>query len=152
MKMLNSLALGLMFSLLCFSTLAQTRPGSLRGSVTDSITHEPIPRVNVVLKNAAGELVDGRTSDKEGKYNINPIAPGHYNVEVSFIGYRTLLIKEVLISPNAPTVLTFEMNASSTHLEPIEILGDLPMAGKPYSHKAIDPVKWSPEAADKALK
>ena len=137
MKLLNSIALSLLFSILCFTALAQTRPGSLRGTVTDSLTHEPLPSVNIVLKNGAGELVDGRVSDKDGKYNINPVAPGHYNVEVSFVGYQTLVIKKVLISPNAPTVLTFQMNASSTHLLPIEILGDLPRAGKPYnSHKA----------------
>ncbi|MGB0176338.1 MAG: carboxypeptidase-like regulatory domain-containing protein, partial [Owenweeksia sp.] len=142
MKMINSLAFAFLFSIVCFSSSAQTRPGSLRGTVTDSITNEPLPRVNVVIRDDAGGLVDGQTTDDKGKYNINPVAPGHYTVEVSFMGYRTIVVKKVLISPNAPTVLTFAMNEGSINLPPIDIVGDLPLAGKPYSHRSTP--AWEP--------
>ena len=47
-----------------------------------------------------GALIDGTSSDKDGYYTIKPIPPGTYTVEVSFIGYNTIIQNNVLISPN----------------------------------------------------
>jgi len=135
MKMLNSLILGILFSVSFGSAVAQTRPGSLKGIVMDSVNNEPMPFVNVVLKDDSGSLVSGGTTDNDGKYNINPVAPGEYDVQVSFTGYRTLIIKGVLVSPNAPTVLDFKMNSTPTELPEMIIYGDLPMVGKPFSRQ-----------------
>ena len=83
-----------------FSTVAfaQQRPGSLKGTVTEASTGETIPLANISIKDGAGSYVTGGSTDFDGKYNINPISPGTYTVEVSFMGFATITLKGVLIS------------------------------------------------------
>ncbi|MCB0780308.1 MAG: carboxypeptidase-like regulatory domain-containing protein, partial [Flavobacteriales bacterium] len=54
---------------------AQVGTGSLRGTITDKESGEPLPFVNVVVDNK-GTQAAGGTSDFDGKYDIKPIPPG----------------------------------------------------------------------------
>lgn len=110
-----------------FSTYAQTRPGSLRGTITDSKTGETVPFANVTVKDAAGNIVTGGASDIDGDYNINPISPGTYNVEVSFTGYATVKLSDVNISPNKPTIQNFKLSPASEELQTVEIVYERPL-------------------------
>ncbi len=126
------LALVLTFSSLL--TFAQQRPGSLRGTVTDAVNGETIPFANVVIKDAAGNIVKGGTTDFDGAYNLNPVAPGTYDVEVSFTGYAKITLQDILISPNNATIQNFKMKEAS------EVLGEVTLV---YERPLIDPTKSS---------
>ena len=76
-----------LFLLMSFGLWAQQRHGSLRGLVTEAATGETIPMVNVSIKDSLGSYIIGGSTDFDGKYNINPIPPGTYTVEVSFLGF-----------------------------------------------------------------
>ena len=73
--------------------------GTLKGTVSDAITGETIPMANIVVK-SDGVTVIGGASDFDGNFTIKPINPGRYSVEISFIGYATIIQNNVLISPN----------------------------------------------------
>lgn len=135
MKTCNTIAytLGLLLYCLMFNLSAQTRPGSLRGTVTDAKTGESIPFANVVLKDDAGSVITGGTSNIDGTYNINPIKPGSYSVKVTFVGYATLKVQGVVISPNAPTIQNFKMKLDSSVLEEVVITYEAPMISKTKS-------------------
>lgn len=107
-------------------TFAQQRPGSLRGKVVDAKTGETLPAVNVIIKDQSGSVIKGGTTDLDGKYNINPVNPGTYNVEISFIGYQTVVLTDVIISPNTPTIRDFKLKEASTQLEEVVVRGDEP--------------------------
>jgi len=87
---------------------AQTRPGSLRGTVKDKAKGETLPFANVVLKQR-GVQVTGGTTDFDGNYNINPVNPGIYDVEFSFAGYATLTLQGIEVVANRPTVRNAEL-------------------------------------------
>jgi len=75
-------------------TFAQT--GSIKGTLTDKqMNNEPLPFANVIIKDSSR----GTTSDFDGLYTIDDLAPGTYVVEFSFVGYQTM--KKLL-----PLVLT----------------------------------------------
>lgn len=114
---------------------AQTRPGSLRGVVTDAKSGETFPFVNIIIKSKEGNVVAGGTTDFDGKYNINPVLPGTYDVEASFTGYSTITIKDVLISPNTPTVQNFKMQEESEMLDEVVISYEAPLIDKTKSSK-----------------
>ena len=120
----------LLLSFIALATFAQTRPGSLKGTVTDMKTGETLPFVNLAVKDNAGALITGGTTDFDGKYHINPINPGKYTVEVTFTGYAKITLREVEISPNTPTLKDFKMQESTEMLQTVEIVYEAPIIDK----------------------
>ncbi|WP_210518711.1 carboxypeptidase-like regulatory domain-containing protein [Hymenobacter terricola] len=59
-------------------------PASVMGQVRDSVTHAPLPFASVSLANTSR----GTTTDAEGRFQLPGIAPGHYDLGVSYVGYR----------------------------------------------------------------
>lgn len=125
MKTLKLLIIGL--AVLCLvPSFAQTRPGSLKGKVSDLINMETIPFANIVLKDKKGEVIAGGASDFDGIFNINPVKAGIYKVEVSFTGYETETFQEVQISPNIETTLDVFLSEGSYELIECVITCNLP--------------------------
>jgi hypothetical protein len=124
---------------------AQTRPGSLRGTVKDKVTGETIPFANVVIKQG-GVLVNGTTTDYDGNYNINPVDPGIYEVECSFVGYATVKISNIEVSPNRPKVLNFDLSEESEMLQEVVIVAqeELIETGKTSETVTADEIKNLP--------
>ncbi len=60
--------------------------GKLTGKIIDANTDEPLIGVNIILKGT----YYGAASDINGKFTIENITPGTYNVRISFIGYKTV--------------------------------------------------------------
>ncbi|MGB6035840.1 MAG: TonB-dependent receptor, partial [Cryomorphaceae bacterium] len=98
-----------------FSVFGQT--GVIKGRVLDEVTNEPVPFSNVALQ----ETSYGAVSDIDGKYEITGIEPGLYNVQATFVGYKTKTIFEVEVFAAKPTVLDIPMEAGATNLEAVEI-------------------------------
>ncbi|HEX9659905.1 MAG TPA: TonB-dependent receptor, partial [Rhodothermales bacterium] len=69
---------------------ALAQDAALRGVVTDQSSGEPLPAVNVVIRDGDGGL-NGSTTDANGYYFISRIKPGSYRLSVSFVGYATLV-------------------------------------------------------------
>jgi len=58
--------------------------GTIRGTVKDSKTGEPLPGANVILKGTAL----GAASDLKGRYLIPSVPPGSYALRFSYIGFQ----------------------------------------------------------------
>jgi hypothetical protein len=83
---------------------AQTGVGTIRGVVTDKDTKEPIPFANVVLYRN-GAQVGGAKTDFDGKFQINSIEPGSYDVEFRYVGYGTIKKTGVVVNSDRITFL-----------------------------------------------
>ena len=66
------------------SLLAQ---GTMKGTITDAKTKEPLPFVNVIAKQD-GQQIRGGQSDFDGIFTIKPLPVGKYDIEVSSVGYK----------------------------------------------------------------
>jgi hypothetical protein len=124
---------GLLVFIMVMLVNAQTRPGSLRGTVSDAATGEAIPFANIVLINEAGEVITGSTSDIDGRYSINPINPGMYSAEASFTGYATVKVVDILVAPNSPTYQDFKLREESEMLKEVVITREAPLIEKSRS-------------------
>tara|TARA_B100001250_G_scaffold6926_1_gene5867 strand:- start:874 stop:4650 length:3777 start_codon:yes stop_codon:yes gene_type:complete len=101
--------------------------GSLKGTVSDAMTGETIPMANIVVK-SDGVPVIGSASDFDGNFNIKPIEPGRYSVEISFIGYATIIQNNVLISPNKITFSDYQLSPESSVLTEVQVIEyDVPL-------------------------
>ena len=123
----------LILSLSSILAVAQQRPGSLRGTVTDAKTGETVPFANIVIKDAAGNVVTGGSTDIDGRYNINPVSPGTYDVEASFTGYANITVTKILIAPNSPTYQDFKLREESSMLTEVVIEYEAPLIDKSKS-------------------
>ena len=72
------------------------REGTITGKVIDISLNTPLPYVNVVIKNEAGEIVTGGITDDEGEFKIGNIPDGKHIVNVQYIGFKTVY-KEINI-------------------------------------------------------
>jgi len=76
--------------------------GSLKGTISDAVSNEPIPFAAIVLKQNSKQIA-GTASDFDGKYTIQNIAPGKYNVIVTVVGYNSKMVNDVVIEAQKVT-------------------------------------------------
>jgi len=102
-------------------SIAQTQSGTLKGTITEHETGETVPMANVVLE-LNGAVIAGAVADFDGKYTIKPIDPGRYTVKVSFVGFATKEISEVLVSFNKITFVNAALKPESAVLGEVELV------------------------------
>jgi len=137
----------ILFLIVLFTSLnVFAQSGTLKGKITDAMTGETVPMANVVVK-MDGATIIGGASDFDGNFTIKPINPGTYSVEVSFIGYNTIIQNNVLISPNKITFSDYELKVSTNELTEVQIIEyDVPLidADKSGSTKTADQITSLP--------
>jgi len=106
-----------LFILISFTTFAQN--GSIDGTVLDASNAEPIIGANVYIQ---GTTV-GASTDIDGKFVINNIKPGTYNIVVSFITYKTHIIEEVVVESGKRTTLNIEIVEDIAELMEVVVRG-----------------------------
>ncbi|MCC6725010.1 MAG: TonB-dependent receptor [Saprospiraceae bacterium] len=113
--------LPLLLAFFCFATtsLAQTPGKTLRGTVTDADTGEPLVGAAVLLPET--KPVIGATTSLTGNYSIEGLAVGRYQVKVSYLGYEPLTIAEVLIESGREKVLNVQLRERSDSLQTVVI-------------------------------
>lgn len=104
--MRNITILLLSFLVTATSVFAQVGLGTLKGSVIDGDTKEPIPFCKILIKQN-GSTKGGANTDFDGKFQINSISPGSYDVLVTNDGegYKPVSNTGVVISSDKITFL-----------------------------------------------
>ncbi len=89
------------FVLLCFLSLTTyAQNGTVRGSVIDDATGEPLMGVTVVVEGTTS----GAATDFDGKFELT-LASGTYNLQVSFISYQKISINGVMVKNSEVTLV-----------------------------------------------
>ncbi len=113
--MLRNLLLTIGF-ILSANLLVLAQSGALKGKIFDKDTKEPIPFANIVME-IGGTMSGGATSDFDGNFTIKPIAPGTYDLKATYVGYKTVLVKGMVISSDQITFYDIEMESSAQQIE-----------------------------------
>ncbi|MCX6165854.1 MAG: carboxypeptidase regulatory-like domain-containing protein, partial [Ignavibacteriae bacterium] len=107
---------------------SQEKKGVIKGSVYDKESKQPIESATLqVYKSAGDELVGGGLSDKTGLFIIKELIAGNYNIKVSYIGYSTFVIKNIVLekSKKEYDAGKIEMEVSSEVTKEIEVTADV---------------------------
>ncbi len=89
-KLLSVLTLMISAGALFGQENASKGNSKISGVIIDAVTNQPIEYATVALNDPATDKpVDGTVCDDKGKFTINKVAEGKYNVVVSFIGFET---------------------------------------------------------------
>jgi len=111
----------LLLIILCSNNnYADNSSGSIVGKVFDKITREPLPGVNIIL--VGTEL--GTASSNEGKFQIENIQIGNYQIRASFVAYDTQIKSDIIINSARPTEVVFELSPAVIELEGITVTSE----------------------------
>ena len=129
--------------LLLLCTKLFTQNNNISGLVIDRYTGQPIEFANVSIV----DLGLGSSTDSLGFFKINNLNPGIYNLQVSFIGYKTETIYELKLTPSRSIYQIIELDQTGSDLDEVELTSE-PLFSKenPISIKDIgaSEIKRSP--------
>lgn len=97
--------------------LAAGQTGTVRGRVYNKINNEPIPFANVAIQGTSS----GAVADENGNYTISNLAPGLYNLEASFVGFKSLLVAEIEITNARISLVDFALEEEARKLDEVVI-------------------------------
>jgi outer membrane receptor protein involved in Fe transport len=97
--------------------------GSIKGKVIDKKTNEPLPYVNIILKDN-GKIVTGGVTTEDGNFAINKLGLQKYTIEVQFIGYTTV-VKNIDLTTDANQNLgTIAILEDVSELKDVEVVAE----------------------------
>ncbi|WP_369753225.1 TonB-dependent receptor domain-containing protein [Flavobacterium sp. WC2409] len=112
--------------------------GSVTGKVIDKKTNEPLPYVNVIVKEADKFVTGGITSDK-GIFIIKNLDLKKYTVEFQFIGYKTVVKSIELSSENKNINLnTIAIEEDAIELKGVDIVSEKSTIEQKIDRKIIN--------------
>src|SRR5688572_18630597 len=90
--------------------------GFLSGNVTDQVSHESLPGAHILLQGSNNTTV----SDQLGNFKFTSVAPGDYNIKVSYVGYDPVTAP-VKIKSDSLSILQISMVAGSLRLDDVVV-------------------------------
>ena len=110
----------LLLTLMTTGLFSQIPSQNIRGKVLDAANGAALVGAYVCLPGS--EPLLGAITDDKGKYQLNEVPVGRYELEVSYLGYETLLVPEALLESGKELILNVELNSTSSELEAITIV------------------------------
>ena len=102
---------------------------SISGKLTDKNTSQELPGAIIEL----GDTKLWTVADKYGKYAINNIPPGVYEIRARMLGYATIVMRNVNIRADYDHEINFEMVLEALELKPeIVIVAEKPLIRKDF--------------------
>ena len=90
---------------------SEIKNGSISGRIMDAELNEPLPYVNIIIKDAANKIITGGITNDDGTFKIEKIPKGIVKIEIKYIGFKTI-ITEVNIGKN-----NYDINVGDIFLE-----------------------------------
>ncbi|MCP3930446.1 MAG: TonB-dependent receptor [Bacteroidetes bacterium] len=120
--MKSSILILVAFFFTCTGIIAQNEgkfKQTIRGTLVDEDTQSPIIGANVVIANSNPLL--GTTTDIDGQFRIENIPVGRQSVMISYLGYESKTLTNLLIGSGKELVLEITLTESIVQMETITV-------------------------------
>ena len=94
--------------------------GTVRGNVTDKLTHQPLPGAHIILLDT--DTFRGTTTDMNGKFRFEGIKVGRISLKVTYIGYREAIIRNLELISGKELVVNIELEEMALTAQEVEII------------------------------
>jgi outer membrane receptor protein involved in Fe transport len=111
-----------LFLLLFAPALFAGVTGKIVGNITNA-AGDPLPGVNVQILDQSY----GAATDFEGDYRILHVPPGFYDMRVTSLGYRSVLLEQIAVSVDLSTHQDFVLEESAIAGEEITVVAKRPI-------------------------
>ena len=95
--------------------------GTIKGTIVDPKTKEPVPFANVVAKQD-GKQIKGTQTDMDGNFTIKPLPVGQYEIQASCVGYHPYTRPEFTVKASGISVCNIELTPASVQLEEVVVI------------------------------
>ena len=93
---------------------------TIRGTVIDRESNAPLYGVNVAVY-AADKLERGVATDDKGYFRIEKVPVGRVTVQVSYLGYKKVLMPNTQVSAGKEVVLNIEMEPAPAEMKEVQV-------------------------------
>lgn len=104
--------LSLVVAFLGFANILSVSAQTIRGTVIDYDSKQPIPYSTVAVMGST----KGDVTDENGNFEITGLKVGRYDVEASYLGYESQRMAQVLVVSGKDIGLVFELKASAQEI------------------------------------
>ena len=73
------------------SEKTEIKDGEIFGTVLDASLNQPLPYVNIIIKNKENNTVTGGITLEDGTFKIDKIPEGIYTVNIQYIGFKSVI-------------------------------------------------------------
>lgn len=129
MKKMKILAIALVSLLVWAPSWGKELPaaamGRIEGKVVDKLTGDAVEYATISLYNTKDELIGGIISDANGYFSLVKVANGAYYIKVSFLGYQTIQLNDIEITPRSHKVElgSIAIEAEATAIDEVVVEG-----------------------------
>lgn len=114
--------------------------GLIRGRVLEKNTLLPLPFANVIILGSNY----GASTDLDGNFIINNVPIGIYQVRASVIGYKTIVVSDVMVKPGKSVTVNFELVPEIIEIKDVVVKADFfnknilePVSSRSFSQEEI---------------
>lgn len=90
---------------------------SIKGKVIDASNSDPLIGATVKIP----DIKKGALTDSEGYYTIDDLKPGNYTIEISYIGFTTRKINDIIVTAGKTTDLNVALNIDGLSTDEITV-------------------------------
>lgn len=114
----------LLFSFLAaiFELLAQSPSQTIKGTVIDKQSQSPIPGVLITI--LSSDPIKKTLTDLDGLYKLENVAPGRYDIQFKYTGYKEITIPNVIVTVGKEVVLDVSLEEKVSDIKEVTIVGN----------------------------
>jgi len=100
-------------------SVAQNNRQKIRGVVTDKLSQVTLPGATVQIAGKTGNK--GSVTDGKGNYLLADVPPGRYELKISYVGYREVVVPGVVVNSGKETILDVALEEDVKSLKEVVI-------------------------------
>ncbi|HMR87756.1 MAG TPA: carboxypeptidase-like regulatory domain-containing protein, partial [Saprospiraceae bacterium] len=111
-------------------TLMQSQNSTIKGVVKDKVTEAALIGANIIFVSNTENI--GTITDENGKFSIPNVTPGRHTIQVSYLGYETSTIPNILVTSGKESILEITLE------EGIQVLNEVVVSASADKDKALN--------------
>ena len=104
---------------ICFTAYTQELTQVVRGQVVDAESQTPLAFTSIAVITTDPAL--GIITDDKGYFRLEEVPIGRHDIKVSFVGYATQIIPELMVSTGKEIVLSIKMKEEISELKEVVV-------------------------------
>lgn len=103
------------------SIKAQSPTQTIKGTIIDKQAQYPLPGVSVII--IGSNPLKGTITNSEGKFNLTEVTPGRYDLKVTFLGYKEIVLPNVLVTSGKEVIIDLGIEETINAVNEVVITG-----------------------------